>query len=372
MTPIAAGWMNVSRQPASRQTQPMPSVWPQYLHPASRCFPSARAMAMAASPPQPVNARKGSGWRPATLAILTLTACTVGGTAGYVAANPGSVGKVADQVMAYANGLRFLPVATPGETIVPKKPVQTARLEVNDASGAVNAPIPLDITAFPVNAETPVAVRISGLPDAAYLTKGVEVTKGEWVLKSADIAKAELVVPRASSPILALEVAALEEKTGLPAAPSQDMKVAIDLAALPVPGVPQPPAKLPQAVDAVPVITPANAVPDQGFNKQAMPLAIPQPIESLNPRAQNYIAKGNVLLESGDVLNARQFYMKAFDLKATAAAYGIGQTYDPAVFAQHNIIGLDPNPAKAAEWYGKAAATGHSEAAAALAQLPGQ
>ena len=199
----------------------------------------------------------------------------------------------------------------------------------------------------------------------------MEVAKGEWVLKSADIAKAELVVPRANSAILALQVAALEEKTGLPAAPAQDMKVAIDLAALPVPGVPQPPAKLPQALETAPVITPVNAVPNQGFNKQAMPLAIPEPIESLNAKALDYIAKGDVLLGTGDVLNARQFYMKAFDLKVTDAAYGVGQTYDPAVFAQHNIIGLDPNPAKAAEWYGKAAATGHAEAAAALAQLPG-
>jgi hypothetical protein len=316
--------------------------------------------------------RKQPGRSPATLAILTLSACALGGTGGYVAANPDTLNSLYQSGMSYVSGLRFLPVQGVTETVIAKKPIQTARLEVNDTSGAVNAPIPLDILATPIDALTPVAIRISGLPSEAYLTKGVEVARGEWVLSSADIAKAALVVPRANSPVLALQVAALEEKTGIPAAPSQNMNVAIDLEAVPVPGVPQPAARLPAATAEVPVIVPASAVPDQGFNTQELPMAIPQPLESTTPQAQNYIAKGNLLLESGDILAARQFYLKAFDLKASAAAFGVGQTYDPAVYAKHAIAGLAADPVKAAEWYSKAAATGHTEAAKAMAQLSAQ
>jgi TPR repeat protein len=85
---------------------------------------------------------------------------------------------------------------------------------------------------------------------------------------------------------------------------------------------------------------------------------------------QSLIEKGNGLLANGDVLAARQFYLKAYGLKAPEAAYGVGQTYDPSVYKQHNIKGLAADPKTAAEWYGKAAAAGFESAQAALAHLP--
>jgi TPR repeat protein len=56
-------------------------------------------------------------------------------------------------------------------------------------------------------------------------------------------------------------------------------------------------------------------------------------------------------------------------LKASAAAFGVGQTYDAAVYRQHKVAGLQPDNTLAAEWYGKAAAAGHAGASAALLQL---
>ena len=135
---------------------------------------------------------------------------------------------------------------------------------------------------------------------------------------------------------------------------------------VPVPGVPQP------KVDGPPRIVPVAALPDQGFNKVELPAAIPVPLESMNPEAQTLITKGDVLLKSGDILAARQFYLRAFGMKATSAAFGVGQTYDPAVYAKFNIKGLSADAQQAAEWYGKAAATGDAEAATALAGLPAQ
>jgi hypothetical protein len=307
-------------------------------------------------------ARKQAGFKPATLAILTLTACAIGGGVGYVAANP----NLASQSIAYVNSFWFDPVGIAAETVIEKKPVRTAKLEVKDAAGAINSPIPLNLAALPADAAMPVALRITGLPPSAYLTKGVEVAKGEWMLKEADFKSTELIVPYTDVPQIALQVAALDEKTGVQAAPTQRLNVAIDRSAVPVPGVPQP------KVDGPPRIVPVSALPDQGFNKVELPAAIPVPLESINPEAQILITKGDLLLKTGDILAARQFYLRAFGMKVTSAAYGVGQTYDPAVYTKFKIKGLTADPQQALEWYGKAAAEGHQEAAAALAGLPAQ
>ena len=306
--------------------------------------------------------QKSLGFKPATLAILTLTACAIGGGAGFVVANP----DVAYQSLANFNSTWFKPVTVATETVIEKKPMRTAKLEVRDAAGAINSPIPLNLAALPADAAMPVALRITGLPPSAYLTKGVEVAKGEWMLKQADFKSTELIVPHTDVPQIALQVAALDEKTGVQAAPSQRLNVAIDTSAVPVPGVPQP------KVDGPPRIMPVSALPDQGFNKVVLPAAIPVPLESMNPDAQILIIKGDTLLKTGDILAARQFYLRAFDMKATSAAFGVGQTYDPAIYTKFNIKGLNADAQQAAEWYGKAAAEGHQEAATALAGLPAQ
>jgi hypothetical protein len=316
-------------------------------------------VAVTAAPP-----KRYLGVRPTSLAILTLTACALGSAGGYVAANP-------QKTLAVVSSLWLQPVATAHETVVEKKVVHTAKLEVKDAFGAVNAPIPLDIAATPANADTPVALRITGLPEAAYLTKGVEIAAGEWMLKAEDLAQAELVVPHTTTPDIALQVSALEAETGLAAAPTQDLKVKLDMTAVPVPGVPQPKAAPQPKINDVRIV-PASALADQGFNKSTLPPAVPLPLESINPEVRNLMDKGNGLLASGDVLAARQFYLKAYGLKAPEAAFGVGQTYDPSVYSAHTIKGLAADPKLAAEWYGKAAAAGFENATAAIAQLPMQ
>jgi hypothetical protein len=326
-------------------------------------FPQRPYYAQAMQTPAP-KPKLVLGVRPATIAILTLTACALGGAGGYGVANPG-------QVKTLASSLWFTPTVTFQETVIPKKTLNTAKLEVKDIEGAVNSPIALDIAATPANADTPVALRISGLPDAAYLTKGTQIAAGEWMLKAEDLAQAELVVPHTSAPQIALEVAALEAATGLPAAPSQAMNVTLDMAAVPVPGVPQPKSDPQPIADDVRVV-PVAAEADQGFNKAQLPPAVPLPLESLNPEVRGLMEKGNGLLANGDVLAARQFYLKAFGLNAPEAAFGVGQTYDPSVYAQHKIKGLAADPKAAAEWYGKAAAAGFESAQAAIAQLPMQ
>ncbi len=297
--------------------------------------------------------------------VLTILACGVGGAGGYVAANPGVMASMASNPSSalanlYASVTTALPATS--ETTL-KKVAAVARFNVNDVAGPVNGRIALGISTFPVNAETPIAIRISGLPPEAYLTKGVSLAQGEWLLKSAELAKAELIVPRSTSPMLGLEVAALDEKTGEVAAPPKQMNVALDLAAVPLPGAVPPPE--PADVKIVPVA----AVPDQGFNRSAETSPIPVPLQDINAEAAKLMTKGQALLKNGDLISARQYFLKAHALKLPEAAFYVGQTYDPATYNALRVVGLQPDVQLASEWYGKAAAQGVDQANDALTAL---
>jgi TPR repeat protein len=201
------------------------------------------------------------------------------------------------------------------------------------------------------------------LPPEAYLTKGVAIADGEWLVKSNEIAKAELIVPRSKTSLLGLEVAALDEKTGEEAAPPKQMNVALDLAAVPLPGAVPPPEQLDVRVE------PVSAMPDQGFNKSAETTPVPIPLQDINAEALKLLNKGQALLKNGDLIAARQFFLKAHALKLPEAAYYVGQTYDPATYNVLRVVGLQPDIQLASEWYGKAAAQGVAQANEALTKL---
>ena len=76
-----------------------------------------------------------------------------------------------------------------------------------------------------------------------------------------------------------------------------------------------------------------------------------------------------MLMKTGDLIIARQFYSRAFQMGAAEGAMGVAKTYDPAVFAEMKVQGITPDAAKAAEWYEKAKEAGVTEAEAALTTL---
>ena len=57
-----------------------------------------------------------------------------------------------------------------------KKPVTTASLDVNDATGTVNTLYPaVKISAEPASLDQDIALRLTGLPADAYLTAGTKL-----------------------------------------------------------------------------------------------------------------------------------------------------------------------------------------------------
>ncbi len=81
------------------------------------------------------------------------------------------------------------------------------------------------------------------------------------------------------------------------------------------------------------------------------------------------VQRGGELLASGDIVSARRFFERAAEAGDAAAAVGLGRSYDPLFLQKIHVRGVAGDPAKAAEWYHRAAASGSTEAMALLARL---
>jgi len=249
--------------------------------------------------------------------------------------------------------------ATTHETIIGKKPVATARLDVNDVRGTLGGMIPLALSAQSADSTEPISLKISGLPDQAYLTAGVKSAQGNWTLKPSELSDLKLFVPQSNVNQFDMEVAAVEDSTGALAAPIKSMNVQLQgsaqkIADIPVAQVGDGKVDAELGLTAPAIISPVNAAPETAVIKANEPSAIPAALSE----ADDLVAKGNALLASGDIVSARQFFLRAAELGNAQGSFGVARTYDPKVFAQLNVVGLQPDPLQAADWYKKAAASG--------------
>jgi hypothetical protein len=247
------------------------------------------------------------------------------------------------------------------ETTIAKKPIGIASLKVADAEGTLNSMIPLMLSADPAFENQVLAIKVSGLPASAYLSAGTKLSDSTWLLKDGEETGLNLFVPESKAPQFDMTVAAIETKTGELAAPIKEMTVALN--------------------DADLQITPASALPEtateiapvqQTFGATAVPQATPVTPEkpALSAEVSGLLQKGDVLLKAGDLVIARQFYARAFQLGAAEGAMGVAKTYDPSIYKQLKVQGISPDAALAAEWYNKAKLAGVSDAEAALTMLP--
>lgn len=254
------------------------------------------------------------------------------------------------------------------DTVVDKKPVSTATLQVADVTGETNSFIPLALHAVPAGLEKDMLLKISGVPEDAYLTSGRRQDDKVWALSLADIRDLKLVVPRTDDPQIDLAVAAFEPGTGELAAPVKTMTVALrDVVVQPASAPPPDPAALASA-------GPKSTLP--GANT-AMPVAIPPP-DSVKlamavpetAETRNLIDNAGTLLARGDVTGARRNYERAWGNDGSAAAaFGLARSYDPLVLAALSGGNGTPDMAQALRWYQRAASAGNPEATKAIIRL---
>jgi len=250
------------------------------------------------------------------------------------------------------------------QTTISKKPIAIASLDVSDVTGTLNSMIPLALNAEPAFENQELAIKISGLPASAYLTAGKKISDNTWILKDGEENDINLYVPQSDTAKFDISIAAIETSTGELAAPVKEMTVAID------------DVKLDD--DTALQITPASAPPETIIKVKSQPenavaLPAPESFEPIKPalsaEVTGLLGKGDMLMKTGDLIIARQFYSRAFQLGAAEGAMGVAKTYDPAVFVEMKVQGITPDAAKAAEWYEKAKAAGVTEAEAALTTL---
>ena len=296
-------------------------------------------------------------------------AAVAGGTVGFAVTKSDQISQSMTAVYGYAGSL-LADDADPvfpatRETSISKKPIAIASLDVSDVTGTLNSMIPLALNAEPAFEDQKLAIKISGLPASAYLSAGRKISEDTWILKDGEEKDINLFVSQSDKAKFDISIAAIETNTGELAAPVKEMTVAIDDVKL-------------EAEQVALQITPASAPPETGVPVLAevesiSSAPVQKTIEPIKPvlsaEVTGLLGKGDMLMKTGDLIIARQFYSRAFQMGAAEGALGVAKTYDPTVFAEMKVQGITPDAEKAAEWYEKAKSAGVVEAEAALTTL---
>lgn len=118
--------------------------------------------------------------------------------------------------------------------------------------------------------------------------------------------------------------------------------------------------------DKVSVAEPRSIVKQED---PAPPVASPKrPVASMQDAA-GLVARGNALLDTGDIVSARLYYEQAADAGDGRAAMLMGATFDPVFLGRAGARGLRGDVANAAAWYRRARDLGERDAAQLLAAL---
>jgi hypothetical protein len=134
-------------------------------------------------------------------------------------------------------------------------------------------------------------------------------------------------------------------------------------AAAPAAAVP-PAAAAPATVAALP---PAAAFPPPTADIPAAAAPVARRLAADELAA--LLKRAKSLIAIGDFAPARLLLKRAADAQEASAALLLGQTYDPAVLGKQDMRSITPDPAKAREWYEKAAQLGSVDAQQRLSQM---
>ena len=127
------------------------------------------------------------------------------------------------------------------------------------------------------------------------------------------------------------------------------------------------------------VVNPASADPNGGNTAHSparmgqTPLAAAPPAALPTIQDQSlaalYATRGDQMLAIKDVSAARRLYENAANAGSARAATALARTFDPSFLTRLGVVGLKPDPALAAVWYGKAVALGDRDAKTLLRNL---
>lgn len=279
-----------------------------------------------------------------------------------------------------------------------------SQILASDTVAAPGQPAPLAIT---VNSQQPfekMLVSISGVPEGARLSAGVDTGNGSWLIAPRRLNGLTINLPAGSPSTVALEAQLLDSNARTPLSTQAKFSVRVTQLggtvspAYPGTGSRAAPAGQPQAAGSYPFTTqilsnpPAAAsvqppVPKPSHRTQfpapapqprrhaavaPQPAAAPapkpftsRPVRRATPRpeAESLIREGNKHMREGDIVGARQLYQKALAFGDAEAALAMGRSFDPIYFARIQNRNADPDAAKAFDWYKQAMDAGASQTA---------
>lgn len=233
------------------------------------------------------------------------------------------------------------------------------------------AEIPLGLT-IDADWEIPkqAMIVIRGMPAGMQLSEGRAFGPGVWVVPASELGNVKLRTPMAAKAGGLLSVS-LATPDGASLDEARIMLV-LPPSAAPATASPTPPASLNAAVP------PSRAAPpvSQGL-PSPLPAAGPRAAIMAKPTAQEraslmmLVAKGEENLGLGNILVARQFFLRAAERGLPEAAIALAATYDARELARmKTVAGVAPDVKLARRWYEHARVLGSTEAALRLRQLP--
>ncbi|HVY44034.1 MAG TPA: hypothetical protein VG966_13440 [Hyphomicrobiaceae bacterium] len=211
---------------------------------------------------------------------------------------------------------------------------------------ASKAPLPIQVGPYDAPLKNSF-LRIRGLPPAAALSEGHAISPGAWAVPLVGLPSLAVVLPvglegrwNVTIALVNLEGTVLAEaKTVLIVGPAQL------------------------------IATPQTGQDTQQTNVASLGTAAPPPPSPEQQKALGLHAKGQELLERGNIYPARMFFKRAAEAGLAQSALALAATYDPNELAKLKVVGLQPDVAAARHWYQKALELGAEEAKVRLRRL---
>jgi hypothetical protein len=188
------------------------------------------------------------------------------------------------------------------------------------------ARLPLQISPEEATRE-PLILALVGAPVGMTLSGADRIGSDTWFVSPSSANRLEITLPEWSTTVFEVTVA-LRRKNGLVAAQAKAW------------------------IAAPPPANPQTAQPKADANA-----------------AKDLVAKGDRLLEKGDIVAARAMYQRAAEMGSGTAALTLGATYDPNRLWSLGALGMVGNRERARQWYARASELGQPEAKARLTAL---
>jgi hypothetical protein len=223
-------------------------------------------------------------------------------------------------------------------------------LVVADASGDINAPLPLGVEVR--NYTVQATINLSGLPAGTVISAGSAAGDGQWRIAVDDLPRARVTPPPDYAGPMTV-VAELRTASGQPIVRSP---VNLTWRQKPAPPI--------QA--SVPVATVAQAPAVKNTETTAAPRKIePGELAALLRRAEE-------LIGNGDLPAARLLLQRVAETGNAGAAFRLATTYDPTEIKKFGSISVAPDAKLALLWYQRAREWGSPDASSHLEALASQ